>query len=58
MDNQTLNNLVVDESVSSHVIPVLLEHYDKECIPTCLLRTSTYTLNISEVLKVLTPDVM
>jgi len=42
----------------SHVIPVLLEHYDKECIPTCLLRTSTDTLNISEVLNVFKPDVM
>ena len=58
INNQTLNNLFVDESVSSHVIPVLLEYYDKECIPTCLLRTSTFTLSINEVLKVFTPDVM
>ena len=59
INNQSLNSLIVDPLISSHVIPVFLEQFDKRCIPTFLLRTHAYVLNFSsKVLKVFTPDVM
>ena len=55
INNQALCSLIVDESVSSHVIPIFLEQYDKNCIPSCLLRTHAYTVNIRKALEVFEP---
>ena len=52
INNQALCSLIVDEAVSSHVIPIFLEQYDKNCIPSCLLRTHAYVINISKASEV------
>ena len=52
INNQALCSLIVDEAVSSHVIPIFLEQYDKSCIPSCLLRTHAYEVNISKAFEV------
>ena len=52
INNQVLCSLIVDESVSSHVIPIFLEQYDKKCIPSCLYRTHAYEVNISKAMEV------
>ena len=57
INNQSLNSLIADPSISSHV--VFLEQYDENCVPSCLLRTHAYTLSFSsKVLEVFTPDEM
>ena len=59
INNHSLNSLIVDPSVSLHVIPVFLEQYDEKYIPSCLLRTHAYALSFSsKVLKVFTPEKM
>ena len=52
INNQALNSLIMDSSISSHVIPVFLEQKDENCIPRCLLRTNSYPLNVSKVFEV------
>ena len=57
INNQSLNSLIADPSISPHVIPVFLEQYDEKYIPSCLLRTHAYSVSFSSiVLKVFTPD--
>ena len=59
INNQSLHGLIIDPSVSFSVIPVFLEQYNREYIPSCLLRTHAYALNFSStVLKVFTPEAM
>ena len=55
INNRTLHCLIVDESISSHVIPIFLEQFDKKYIPNCLLRTNAYVVNIDKALEVFSP---
>ena len=58
INNQVMNSLFEDPHISSHVIPVFLECYEKRYIPTCLSSRYSYSLNMSKVVKVFTPEVL
>lgn len=49
ISNLTLNTLIKDENITSYVIPVFLEQYRKEFIPTCLVGRICYVANITKV---------
>lgn len=49
ISNLTLNTLIKDENITNYVIPIFLEQYRKEFIPTCLVGRICYVANITKV---------
>ena len=51
ISNLTLNTLIKDENITNHVIPIFLEQYRKEFVPTCLLGRSCYSICFTKLLE-------
>lgn len=58
ISNQVLYPLLEDRNIYPQVLPVFLECCEKQYIPTILSTKHSYSLKMSEVMKVFTPMVL
>lgn len=51
ISNLALNALIKDENITNHIIPVFLEQYRRELVPSCLVGRSCYSICITKLLE-------
>jgi len=58
ISNLSLRNICTDEKSTQHVIPVFLEEYQKEYLPTSLRARLSYPISISKWMETTDPNLL